>query len=107
MTPVSVPDFFHIPESTVNSVPAHREVESPISYDHNLLLGKVCEHQFLGSDPLSEQILTLKPSLDFSQFPESVLVYVLPESKSVISSFHTPFWDNGVDNNNSEIILKF
>ena len=41
---VSLPDFFSIPESTLNPVPVHREIESSISNDHTSLLGKVCEH---------------------------------------------------------------
>ena len=45
MTPVCLPDFFHIPESTLNPEPVHHEIESPISYDHTSLIGKVCEHQ--------------------------------------------------------------
>ena len=43
MTPVSLPYFFSIPESTLNPVLVHREIELPISYDHTLLMGKVCE----------------------------------------------------------------
>ena len=43
MTPVSLPDFFSIPESTLNPVPVHREMESPISYDHTSFMGTVCE----------------------------------------------------------------
>ena len=58
MTPVSVPDFFSIPESTLNSVPVHREIESPISYDRTSLMGKVYEHQFFGLDPIFEPIST-------------------------------------------------
>jgi len=34
MTPVSLPDFFSILKSTLNHVPVHREIESPIFYDH-------------------------------------------------------------------------
>ena len=41
MTPVSLPDFFHILESTLNPVPVHREIKSPISYDHTSVIGKV------------------------------------------------------------------
>ena len=40
MTPVSLPDFFSIPESTLNPVPVHREMESPISYNHIHCWGK-------------------------------------------------------------------
>ena len=59
MTPVSLPDFFSIPESTLNSVPVHREMESPISYDHTSLMGKMCEYQFFGLDPVFEPSSTL------------------------------------------------
>ena len=55
MTPVSLPDFFSIPEPTLNPVPVHREIESPICYDHTSLMGKVCEHQFFGLDPVLNQ----------------------------------------------------
>ena len=30
MTPISLPDFFSIPESTLNPVPVHCEIKSPI-----------------------------------------------------------------------------
>jgi len=90
-TMVSLPDSFYKPESILNPVPVNYEIESPIIYDHIPLMGKVCEQQFLGLDLLPEQILTLKSLLYFSQFPELVLVPVLPESKSIILSFHTPF----------------
>jgi len=47
MTAVSLPDIFHIPESTLNSVPVHRDIKLPIFYDlydHISLMEKVCEH---------------------------------------------------------------
>ena len=40
MTPVSLPDFFSILESTLNHVLVDCEIESPISYDHTSLMGK-------------------------------------------------------------------
>ena len=58
MIPLSLPDFFSIPESTLNPVPVHCEMESPISYDHTSLLGNVCEYQFFALDPIFEPILT-------------------------------------------------
>ena len=64
------------------------------------------EFQFLDLDPLSELILTPEPLLDFSDFPELIVVHALPDSRSIILSFHTPFWDRGVDDNDSEISLK-
>ena len=54
-------------------------------------------------DPISEPISTPEPLLDLSHLPESVLVPVLPESKSTVLSFHTPFWDEVVDKFDSEI----
>ena len=50
-----------------------------------------------------EPISTPEPLLDLSHLPESVLVPVLPESKSTVLSFHTPFWDEVVDKFDSEI----
>ena len=90
----------------MNLVPVHCEIESPIFYNHIPLMGKVCEYQLLDLDPLPEPILTPEPLLDISQISESVLVPALPESKPIILSFHTPFWDKGLDKFDSEIILK-
>ena len=53
-------------------------------------------------DPLPEPIPTPERLLDLSLFPESVLVPIFPESKSII-----PFWDKGFEKFDSEIILKF
>ena len=61
------------------------------------------EFQLLDLDPLLEPISTPELLLDLSYLPESVLVLVFPESKSIILSFHTPFWDKAVDNFDSEI----
>ena len=56
MTPVSLPEFFSILESTLNPVPVNCEIESPTSYDHTSVMGKVYEHQFFGLDPIFEPI---------------------------------------------------
>ena len=74
MISVSLPDFFSILESILNPVPVHCEIESTIFYDHTSLMGKVCEHQFFGLDPIFEPIstLTFEFRLDMSQIPESV-----------------------------------
>ena len=37
MTPMSSPDFNLFPESTLDPVPIHHEIESPIFYDHHNL----------------------------------------------------------------------
>ena len=66
--------------------------------------------QLIDLDPLPEPRPTPEPLLDLSFFPDSVFVPVLPTSKSIISSFHTPFWDKEVDTIDSEInygIWKF
>ena len=108
MTPVSLPDFFSIPESTLNPVPVHCEIESPISYDHTM--EKVCEHQFFGLDPIFEPISTLivDSRLDLSQLPESVSVFLpIPfKSKSIIFKNHTSLLDKNVDKSDSVIIFE-
>ena len=38
MTPVSSPDFNPSSESTLDPVPVHRKIESPIFYDHHIEL---------------------------------------------------------------------
>ena len=38
MTPVFSPDFNPSPEATLDLVPVHREIESPIFYDHHIEL---------------------------------------------------------------------
>ena len=110
MTPVSLPDFFSIPESTLNPVPVHREIESPISNDHTSFMGKVCEYQFFGLDPVFEPISTLIVDfqLDLSQLPESVSVFVPDpfESKSLIFQNHTSLLDKDVEESDSVIFLK-
>jgi len=90
------------------SIPVILELKSPILESHIPLWGNDCglEFQLFNLDPIPEPILTPEPLLDLSQIPESVLVPVFPESKSIIPSFHTPFWDKGVDKIDSEIILK-
>ena len=96
MTLVPLPDFFSIPESTLNPVPVHGEIESPISYDHTSLMGKVCEHQFFSLDPIFEPIVTLpfESRLDLSQISESVSVFVpfLFEYKSSILKIILHCW---------------
>ena len=41
MTPVSSPDFNLFPESTLDPVPIHHEIESPIFYDHHIELDPI------------------------------------------------------------------
>ena len=110
MTPVFLPDFFSISELTLNPVPVHCEIESSISYDHISLMGKVCEHQFFGLDPIFEQILTLtvESRLDLSQISKSISVVVpIPfESKFIISQNHTSLLDKDVEQNDSIIIFE-
>ena len=104
LTPILLPDLSNILESVLIPTPIILELESPI-LSHILLLENKCglEFQLLDLDPLLEPISTPEPLLDLSHLPESVLVSVLPESKSIILSFHTPFWDKAVDKFDSEI----
>ena len=103
-----LPNLSNNVESVLIPIPVIPELESPILDSHIPSWENNCglEFQLLDLDPLSEPISTPEPLLDLSQIPESVVVHVLPKSKSIIPSFHTPFWDKGVDKFDSEIILK-
>ena len=94
----------------MNLVPIHREMESPISHDHTSLLGKVCEYQFFGLDPVFEPISTLivDSRLDLSPIPDSVSVFIPDpfESKSIIFQNHTSLLDKNVKKNDSVIIFE-
>ena len=86
LTPVLLPDLSNIFESVLIPIPVIPELESPIFDSHIPSWGNECglELHFLDLDPLPEPISTLEPLLDLSLFPESVLVPVLPESRSII-----------------------
>ena len=73
-------------------------------------MGKVCEHQFFGLDPIFEPISTLANEswLDLSQIPESVSIFVpvLFVSKSIICQNHTSLLDKNVEEHDSVIIFE-
>ena len=84
MTPVSSPDFNLFPESTLDPVPIHNEIESPIFYDHHIELDQF--HTFkspvLTSSHFYEIEFNEKCDLDSQicdpiQIPESILTPVL------------------------------
>ena len=101
LTPVILPNLSNILESVL--IPIIPELESLLFESHIPSWGNNCglEFHLLDLDPLPEPISTPEPLLDLSHFSESVLVPVLPESKSII-----PLWDKVVDKFDSEIILK-
>ena len=127
MTEVFLPDFRLFPESTLDPVPVHREIESSIFYDQQIeldqfytfesLVDKLANSHFYEielrqecdfdpqiCDPvrISESILTpvLLPNL--SNILESVLVPtpVILELESPILESHIPSWGN-------ECVLEF
>ena len=99
-----LPDLGNILESVLVPTPIIPELESPI-LSHIPLWEDDCglELQIIDLDPLPEPSPTPEPLLDLSFFPESVFVPVSMTSKSIIPSFHTPFWDKEVDTIDSEI----
>jgi len=107
LTPVLLPDLGNILESVLIPTSIIPELESP-PLSHIPLWEDDCglEFQFFDLDPLLELSPTPEPLLDLSFFPESVFVPVLPMSKSIIPSFHTPFWDKEVETINSEIYYE-
>ena len=107
MTPVLLPDLGNIFESVL--IPTHiiPELESSILC-HIPLWEDDCglELQLIDLDPLPEPSPTPEPLLDLSFFPESEFVPALMTSKSIIPSFHSPFWDKAVDTIDSEIYYE-
>ena len=89
MTPILLPNLSNILESVLIPIPIILELESPILESHIPLWENNygLEFQLLDLDPIHEPILTPEPLRNLSQIPESVLVHVLPESKSIIPSF--------------------
>ena len=98
MTLVLLPDLSNILVPFFIPIPVILELKSPILESHIPLWENECglEFHLFDLDPLPEPLPTPKPLLDFSHFPESVLVPVLPESKSIIPSFHTPYFGTRV-----------
>jgi len=121
MTSVSSPDFNHSPESTLDPVPVHQEIESPIFYDHHIELDQFhtfespidklasshfyeielneeCDLESQIYDPvqISESILTPVLLLNLSNILESVLIPipVILELESPILESHIPLWGN-------------
>ena len=86
MTEVFLPDFrFFFPESVLDPVPIHREIVSPIIYDHHIELGQF--HAF--KSPIDKLVsshfyeIELRQECDFDpqicdpvQIPESILTPV-------------------------------
>ena len=108
LTPILLSNLSYILELVVIPIPVIPELESPTLGSHISLLENKCglKFQLLDLDSIPEPILTPERLLDLSQIHESIVVPVLPESKSIITSFHTLFWDKVVDKIDSEIILK-
>ena len=67
-------------------------------------MGKECEFHFSDLDPTIEQILTIEPTLDFSELvmvPEPIIF----EPKSTISQNHILLLNQCVDYNDSVMIF--
>ena len=100
MTPVSSPDFNLIPESTLDPVPIHHEIESSIFYDHHIELNQF--HTFespidkLANSHFYEIELNEKCDQDSQicdpvQIPELILTPVLlPDLSNILESVLIP-----------------
>ena len=86
MTPVSSPEFSPFPESVLNPVPIHCEIESPIIHDDHIELDqfytfespidKLASSHFYGIE-LNEECHFDPQICDSVQIPESILTPVL------------------------------
>ena len=98
MTPVSSPDFNLFPESTLDPVPIHHEIESPMFYDHHVEL----EQFYTFESPIDKLAsshfyeIELHKGCDFDlqicdpvQIPESILTPVLLPNLSFRISFYS------------------
>ena len=61
MTEVFLPDFRPFPESTLDPVPVHYEIESPIFYDHHIELDQF--HTFESPIDKLEVLIFMKLNL--------------------------------------------
>ena len=126
MTPVSFPDFNLFPESTLDPVPIHHEIKSPIFYDHHIELDQFhtfdspidklasshfyeielnekCDLYSQICDPvqITESILTpvLLPNLSNILKSVLILIPIILELESPILESHIPSWENECDLN--------
>ena len=100
MTPVSSPDFDPFPESVLDPVPIHCEIETPIIYDDHIELDqfhtfespidKLASSHFCGIE-LNEECDFDPPICDLVQIPESLLTPVLlPNLSNILESVLIP-----------------
>ena len=75
MTPVSLPDFNPFPESVLNHVPIHREIESPIFYDHHIDLDQYHTFESLIDKLKSSHFYEIVLNQNVTQFLKFVIQF--------------------------------
>ena len=105
LTPVSLPNLDPIPEPTLISVPVYYEIGSSILGSHIHLMDHEYELKFFDLEPTFEPNLTLEPKFNFF---ELVLVPnpIILEPKSITSSNQILLLDQGVDNDDPEMVFQ-
>ena len=102
-----LPNLNNILELVLVPIPVILELKSPISESHSIvgkwMWNRVSTFWFGPTSWTNLDSWTFTWLQSFSWVDYS---HALPESRSIIPSFHTPFWDRGIDNNDSEISLK-
>jgi len=91
----------------IDSYTIDLEIEPSILDTHIPLMDHECELQFFDLEPTFEPKLTLKPKLDLSHIPESVLIFepFILESKLTIPPSHILLLDQDIAHNDSEMIF--
>ena len=100
MTLVSLPDFHHFPESVLDPVPVHREIEPPIFYDQHIeldyyhtfesLLDKLASSHFYEIE-LNQEYDPDSQLCDPVQISESILTPILlPDLSNILESVLIP-----------------
>ena len=105
LTPVSLPKLEPIPEQTLILVPVYYEIGSSILGSHIHLMDHKYELKFIDLEVTFEPNPTLKPKFEFS---ESVLVpiHIILKPKSIISSSLILLLDQGVNNDDPEMVFQ-
>ena len=119
MCPISLPNFHQLPESVLDPVPVHHEIELPISHDHHIEfdqfytfespIDKLASSHFYEIE-LNEECDFDPQICDLVQIPESILTLILLSNLSNIlesvlipipvilelesSKSHIPLWRN-------------
>jgi len=104
LTLVSLPNLGSISEPTLIPIPVYYEIGSFILGSHIHLMDHEYELNFFDLEPTYEPNPTLEPKFDFFE-PVLVPNPIILKRKSITSSSQILLLDQGVDNNDPEMVF--